>query len=188
MSQPLTLIFIGRTGCGKSTQMQKLKQKAEFNVISTGDLLRELAKKPTFAAKKIKNTLETGGLPPEWIATYLWINELLKSNEKENIIFDGSPRRLMEAKRMTSILSWLGRDDFKVFLIDISEDEAITRLKNRGRSDDDLSDIKNKFVWYKKNVEKAVKYFKTNNRLIRINGEQEPETVHQEIMSHLDLK
>lgn len=182
-----TLVFIGRTGSGKSTQIKKLQEKFGFKIIGTGDLMRALAKEDSFCGKKLHKVLTDGGLPPEWFATYLWINELFKLQPADNVIFDGSPRRLAEATRMSSVLKWLGRENTQAVLIDISEDEAIERLKSRGRHDDELNDIKRKFKWYKRNVEKVITYYKKRGKLIKINGNKDPESIHEEVLESLKL-
>lgn len=215
MHKPLTLIFIGRPGSGKSTQIQKIRKEFNCKVIGTGALMRELAKHESFIGRKLKSVLDAGGLPPEWLAVYLWINELLKVGAEENIILDGSPRRLMEAKKMDSVLRWLGRNDVKAFLIDITEEESINRITKRricgkcgvpviysltnkelvacekcggeliNRGDDDMDDIKAKFTWYRKNVEKVIRHYKTIGKLVRINGEQGVDEVHREVVAYL---
>lgn len=182
-----TLIFIGRTGSGKSTQIQKLKEKFDFKIIGTGDLMRSLAKEDSFPGRKLNKVLSEGGLPPEWLATYLWINELFKIQPSDNLIFDGSPRRLAEATRMSSVLKWLGRENVQAVLIDISEEESIDRLKKRGRGDDEIDDVRNKFRWYKRNVEKAIAYYKKRGKLIIINGNKDPESIHKEVLERLKL-
>lgn len=178
--------------------------------------MREMAKQDSYVSKKLKIVLDAGGLPPEWLAVYIWINELLKIGPSDNIILDGSPRRLMEAKKMDSVLRWINREHAKAFLIDISEEESINRLTKRkicsrcensvayspankdltrcekcggefiARADDGISDIKNKFGWYRRNVEKVIRHYKKQGKLVRINGDQPVEQVYKEILVNLN--
>lgn len=214
--KPLTLIFIGRPGSGKSTQIRRLQEEFNCKIIGTGNLMREMTKQNSYISKKLKSVLDVGGLSPEWLAMYLWINELMKIKPEDNIILDGSPRRLMEAKRMDGVFKWLGRDNVKAFVVNISEEESINRLTKRRlcskcensipylpetkdliscnkcggelvtRGDDDISDIKNKFGWYRRNVEKVIRHYKKQGKLIRINGDQPVEQVYKEILVNLN--
>lgn len=211
MEQSLTLIFIGRPGSGKSTQIHRLQEEFNCKIIGTGSLMRELAKQDSHIGKRLKKVLEDGGLPPEWLAMYLWINELMKIKPEDNIILDGSPRRLMEAKRMNSVLKWLGRNNARAFVINISEEESINRLTKRRvcgkcgnsipylpetkdltvcnkcggelvtRADDGVEDIKKKFGWYRKNVEKVIWHYRKLGKLIEINGERNIDEVYAEV-------
>jgi len=211
MEKPLTFIFIGRPGSGKSTQIHRLQEEFNCKIIGTGNLMRELAKQDSHIGRRLKKVLEDGGLPPEWLAMYLWIHELMKINPEDNIILDGSPRRLMEAKRMDSVLKWLGRDTVQAFVINISEEESINRLTKRRvcskcgnsipylpetkdvaacnkcggelvtRADDGIEDIKKKFGWYRRNVEKVIGHYRKLGKLVEINGERNIDEVYAEV-------
>lgn len=215
MSSSLTIIFIGRPGSGKSTQIEKLKERFNFKVVTTGGLMRDLAKQDSFVGKKLKKVLDDGGLPPEWLAVHLWINELLKLKPSDKLILDGSPRRLMEAKKLDSVLKWLGRNNVKLFLVDISEEESMRRVAKRRicdkcgvsviissetkdqlackkcggklitRGDDDESDVKAKFAWFNSNVKKVIKHYKKIGELVVINGERSITDVYKDIENHL---
>ena len=101
------------------------------------------------------------------------------------------------------------------FLIDISRKQALNRLLKRrickkcgqlipwmgkfkklkicnkckgeliARDDDTLQAINNRLDYYEKRVTPVIKYYKRQNRLIRINGEQSPENVFREILKNI---
>lgn len=170
---PRTIILLGRSGSGKGTQAKLLKEKLEPCLyVYTGDLFRELESVDSFAGRKIKEVLDTGGLPEEWLAAFLWQKALVYNlkNNNENIIIDGSPRRLDEAEEMDIVLKWLGRVDIKVMLIDITEDEAVTRLLKRARADDTETSIRSRLQWFNTEAVPALEYFEKSGRLIKING------------------
>lgn len=185
-----TILLLGRSGCGKGTQAELLKKLLEPCLyIYAGDLFRELATTDALVGRKIKNVLESGGLPEEWIAAFLWQKKLmdgLKSGE-ENIIMDGSPRRLDEAQEMDEVLKWLGRTDIKVILIDITEDEAVKRLLKRGRADDTEEAIRERLHWFNTDATPAIEYYEKSDRLIRIDGMGSVEEIHERIKRALDL-
>lgn len=189
MSSPRVLILLGRSGSGKGTQGEFLRQKLEPCLyVYTGDLFRQLAHKNTVAGRKVKQVMEEGGLPPEWLAAFLWQRELLDNlRGGENIIFDGTPRRLDEAKEMDKTLEWLGWNNVKAVLIDITNEEALTRLLKRRRSDDDEATIKNRLSWFESDVVPAIDYYRDTGRLVTVDGLGTVEEVFERIKKELNI-
>lgn len=134
MLKPLNFTLIGRSGSGKGTQAKLLMEHfGNLFYVYTGDLFRDLAKAKTDAGKRIKKILSEGGLPFDELATTLWMHRIVYNvKENQGIIFDGSPRRLEEAKNIDKFLDFLGRKEntFNI-LIDISKEEAFSRLSKR---------------------------------------------------------
>lgn len=186
--KPFNFIFIGRSGCGKGTQAKLiLEHFSNLIYISTGDLMRDLAKQDTDVGWRIKNILAKGGLPFDDIATSLWMRDIAyKVKKNEGIVADGFPRRLNEAKNLDHFLDWLGRKDFtKILLINVSREEAFKRLKKRAREDDSDQEINNRLDFYENRVVTAINYYKEQDRLIYINGEQTVEEVFKEILEKI---
>lgn len=128
------IVLLGRSGSGKGTQAMLLREKfSNFYYISTGDLFRKLAKTGSEVSLIIDKILQQGGLPFDDLATTLWMHEVaFNVKDDRGIIFDGSPRRLQEAKNLDNFLGFMGRlSETKVFLIDVSEKEAFNRLMKR---------------------------------------------------------
>ena len=128
----LNIALIGRSGSGKGTQAKLLMKKFGLKEITTGALFRELAKQNTETGREVKKILAIGGLPPAWLAEYLWVKKIVeKTKPTDGLVFDGSPRRVSEAQLLDKILPWYGRTRFKLILIDISQKEAFDRLTKR---------------------------------------------------------
>ena len=128
---PFTVIFLGKSGSGKGTQVELLATKGDFYVIEMGRLLREFAKRENAMAQRVSTVLHSGKLAPSWLVMYLWMNELLNVDPKQHTLFDGSCRLLEEAKMLDDVLEWFERIPPKIFLIDISDVEAVRRLTTR---------------------------------------------------------
>ncbi len=188
MTKPINFIFIGRSGSGKGTQAELLMEKfPEIYYISTGDLIRKLAALPTDAGVRFKQLLNDGGLLTDDVAIMLWMHEIsFNVRGDQGIIGDGFPRRLAEAETLHRFLEWLGRwEDTKLIWIDISPEEATKRLKNRGREDDTDHSIGQRLDWFDHEVMPVINYFKSRNKITRINGEQTIEAVAKEILSKI---
>ncbi len=189
MIKPLNFIFIGRSGCGKGTQVELLKKEfANLISISTGDLMRDLAKADSQVGKKIKAVLAVGGLPFDDIATTLWMYEIAYTLKKDQgLICDGFPRRLNEAQNLNNFFEWLERKSHTlVLLLDISRKEATRRLKLRARKDDHDLEIKNRLDYFEERVVPAIDYYKKQGMLYTINAELSIEQVFKQILKAID--
>jgi adenylate kinase len=190
ISGGLTFVFLGRSGSGKGTQIQKLIEYLgveDIICIVTGNLFRELSKMPTIIGKKVLEELKTGELPPDWLATTLWQNELINKLVDINqiIIFDGALRRVNEAIALEKTLEWLNRPKAIPILIDITREEAYRRLKLRQREDDKDEAIERRLNWYDEDVIKVVEFYEDMGRLIRIDGMPSPDKVFENLISAL---
>lgn len=135
--QPKVYTLLGRAGCGKGTQAKLLTEKFGLIYIGSGDLLRGRAKQDDFTGQKTGQTMKTGALVPTSLIFMLWIERLEKikqgaAADLKGIIFDGSPRKLIEEELLEEALGWYEWDkNYKAVLIDISRQEAFNRLTRR---------------------------------------------------------
>lgn len=207
------IVLLGRSGCGKGTQAGRLAERFGLAVVSPGERFRQLAATPSLTGKKVKAIIDVGGLPPDWIAAHLWLAELIeKIVPDRGLIFDGTPRRLEEAKLIDEILAWYERTNVRVFLLDISRDEARRRLLGRrictgcnaaahsiydeadaaacitcggtlvSRPDDTPEAIEKRLDWFDADVMPIIHYYETQNRLTRVKGERPIEEVSDELI------
>ncbi len=186
--KPKIISVIGRPGCGKGTQIELIAKREGFSTIDTGDMLRQRAKENDFIGKKIKETLERGGLIPTPLVFYLWMPKLIEFHKegKKGIVFDGNPRKLYEAHMLDEVLEMFGwKDGFRAFYIKISEEEAYRRLEKRKRGDDKKEKIERRLAWFKEEVEPVVEYYREKGLLMEINGERSVEEVDKEIEEKL---
>jgi len=190
-TSPVACLFIGRSGCGKGTQVElfikKIQETSGLKTfrIETGSLLRDLAAKKSFTAEKTKKILDKGGLMPESLVIGLWSTYLIENySGKENLVFDGLARKLQEASILDGALKFYNISGYKVIHINVSREWATNRLLARGRKDDTKEDIKNRMDWFDTEVMKSIDFFKNNKNcdFININGEQTIEEVHAELV------
>ena len=87
------IIFIAPPAAGKGSQSSMLKSEFNLAHISTGDLLREEAKKDS----NLKSQMESGNLIDDATVTKL-LEKRLKMNDCDNgYILDGYPRNINQA-------------------------------------------------------------------------------------------
>ncbi len=185
-----TLVFLGRSGCGKDTQIEFLRGRPDFKEavqIITGELLRELATHDTVLGRRVKTILEKGELAPSWLSFYLWLTHFIEKVKGEEILFSsGSPRRLEEAILNDNVLDFLGRPKAIGIYLNVSRDEVVRRLLLRARSDDKKDSIEERMSYFDRDVLPAVSYYRDSGKLIEVNGEQAPKEVFKELEGKLD--
>lgn len=186
---------MGRSGCGKGTQAELLKKvlierEPERPVlhVETGKLLREFAAKPGQANELVGRTLAAGKRMPDFVAVGLWMRALTENfTGQENVIFDGSPRSLLEAQMIDTVGRFFPDLMATVICLNLSPESARRRLAARGRGDDADLAITERLRWFDEDVLPAVEHFRSNPlyRFWDIDGEPSIEAIHQEIVSKL---
>ena len=86
MKKPLIIIVLGKSGSGKGTQAELLKEKLGLDYIGSGDLLRARAKKKDFTGKEIAKILAAGALIPTPAIFKLWLDRVEELKTKKNLI------------------------------------------------------------------------------------------------------
>lgn len=193
MEKPINIIMLGLSGSGKGTQVELLlallKPRYRMQVIATGDLFRKLKSLDTDVGKRVRDMLAKGGLVFDDLATTMWMHEIaVRVKEDEGIIFDGAPRRVPEAQNMDRFLAYLERKERTfVLYLRVSPEEAKKRLLLRGREDDTDSAIAARMAYFRDRVMPVIFYYRDEERLLEINGEQSIENVHKDIVEALRL-
>ena len=150
----LTNIFIGRSGCGKGTQIKQLTdfvENKDWNKVfhlEAGERFRNFIKDTSYSSYLAKEIAEDGGLQPEFLSIWVWGSELVKKFEKDQHLFiDGTPRRLIEAKILESVFDFYNIKKVNIIYLNVSRDWATNRMKARGRADDlEDHDIKKDWI------------------------------------------
>ncbi|MEK7662146.1 MAG: nucleoside monophosphate kinase [Patescibacteria group bacterium] len=192
---PQTFIFIGRSGSGKGTQVKLLEKyitendpvKRSIFYLETGERFRNFIAGDSYASFLSKEISKRGELQPEFLAVYMWAEELInKLKHDEHLIIDGSPRRLREAMVLDTALSFFKRQNPIVIDLNVSPEWSRERLIARGRADDvQKEDIEKRLKWFNLEVRPAIDWFgnQPGYKIFHINGEQTIEQVHEDIIS-----
>lgn len=125
------IMFIAPPAAGKGTQAELVTAKYNIPHISTGDILREIAKEDSEIGNYVAETLASGKLVKDDI-TYKLIEERLARDDcKNGYIIDGFPRNLDQAVEYDKILAKLGYDVGNVILINIDQKTLEKRITGR---------------------------------------------------------
>lgn len=170
------LILFGMQGAGKGTQARLLAEKFGFQIFETGAELRKLTQEDSELGKKVKEIVERGDLVPNEIVMEIIGNFIDGVAEDTPILFDGIPRSMEQKNTFDVLVTEHDREIFGIF-IDIDREEAITRLLERGRSDDNQAAIAKRLANYEKETLPVIEQYEEEGVLQRVNGMQQIEEV-----------
>ena len=188
-------VFMGRSGSGKGTQVELLmkaftERGVPFIHIETGAILRQYAKGNSYVQRIVRDLVNAGELAPDPVVVGTWISFLNEHyTGREQLIFDGAPRKLIEAVFLSNTMRFLGIEKYKIVHIDVSRQAATERLMLRARGDDVASAIEHRMDWFETDVLPALQFFRTDKdcMVIDIGGERPVEEIHLDLMRQLHL-
>ena len=195
---PKTIVFIGRSGCGKGTQARLISEylkaedteKREIFYVETGAQFRKFIQGDSWTSRRSKEIYARNERQPDFLAIWMWSHLFVENlTGEEHLLIDGTPRSLSEANVLNNALGFYNRPAH-IFHLGVSRAWAEHQLLARGRSDDkDMGQITKRLDWFEKDVEPAIEYLKnhTKNNFFDINGEQSIEKVHADIMTALNI-
>ena len=187
------IIIFGKPGSGKGTQADFLKNKYDLYHISTGDLFRKNITTETKLGLEAKSYLDNGDLVPDTITIKMLENEVLSNKDVKGYIFDGFPRTLNQAESLDFFLESINLNISATIALDVSEDELISRLLERGkitnRSDDqDVDKIKNRFNEYNNKTSILINFYKNQDKFYSVDGKGSVDDITSRLFNLIDSK
>lgn len=198
MDKTYNFIFSGRSGCGKGTQVALMKDylKDELHsekpvlYVETGHKFRDYIEGTSFSSRRSKVLMEESKFQPSFLAVYMWSSVFTEQlTGDEHIIMDGMPRTKQEAEILETAMDFYGLSPVHFVYLNVSRNWARERLLARGRADDMAGKaIERRLDSFEKEVLPAIEYYRSHGgryNFIEVNGEQEKEEVHKEIISKI---
>lgn len=183
------IVLYGPEGSGKSTQGKMLAKKLNLPFLNSGNLVRHYAQKDQGIMGDIcREALKLGHYVADSEMFVLWKIRLKESDVQNGFVIDGFPRNHDQALFLDDKLDKYGQKLNFVFYLDVSEKESIKRLAKRKRlsPDGSLHDspgkIRSRLRIYQNQEQDVLNYFKKQNLLKKINGQQSIEEIHSDIL------
>jgi len=185
------IILFGPPGSGKGTQSEKLIAKYGLKHLSTGDLLRSEIAAATPLGIEAKSFMDKGQLVPDEVVIGM-ISSALDANPNANgFLFDGFPRTEAQSEALDKLLQFKHTSIGVVLALEVSEEELIQRLLNRGltsgRSDDTNEVvIRARIAEYHKKTSAVAEYYSRFDKVVYIKGEGSVEEIFTSLCNEID--
>ncbi len=200
----MNIILIGAPLSGKGTQAEIITKEFGLTHISTGEILREEMKSQTPLGFKVKKYMDQAMLVPDKIIIEVLKDKLSSNNYENGILLDGFPRTLNQAKELAKIIKIDKVFYLKTNLEHLKKrvagrfvcascnktntilDENLVPCKYCGgqlvkRQDDTLEKVEYRYNEFIESTYPVVEYYKKQNLLIEISGENSVKEIFESI-------
>ena len=187
------LILFGPPGSGKGTQSERLISKYGLKHLSTGDLLRSEIAGQTPLGLAAKSFMDKGQLVPDEVVIEMISSALDNNPQAHGFLFDGFPRTTAQAEALDKLLSQKGTSIAIVLALQVSQDELIKRLLNRGLTSGRSDDVNEEIIAarigeYEKKTAAVADYYKKYDKVVYIHGEGDVDEIFGSLSREIDVR
>jgi len=187
----VNIILFGPPGAGKGTQSKYLVNKLNIFQVSTGDILRDEIKKDSDIGREIINDMNDGRFVNDEIINKLIEKLIYDPQKKDNLIFDGYPRSLAQAKNLDLLLDNSNQKIDHIFFLNVNKETIVKRIEKRkiieNRSDDDLETILKRYDTYMENTKPVLDFYSKNSNFHEIDGTLEIDEITRKIDTFINV-
>jgi len=187
------LILFGPPGSGKGTQSEKLIAKYGLKHLSTGDLLRSEIANQTALGLEAKTLMDKGQLVPDAVVIGMIDAAITNHPKARGFLFDGFPRTKAQSEALDELLNKKGASINVLLALNVTEDELIKRLLNRGltsgRSDDTKEDvIRARLGEYHNKTASVADYYNKSGKTVLVKGEGSVDEIFDSLSAEIDRR
>lgn len=122
------IIMLGAPGSGKGTIGTEICDEFNLVHVATGDIFREEMKNQTELGKKAEEYISQGKLVPDEVTVGMVKTKLDKLG---NVLLDGFPRTIDQAKALEEYLKEKGKEITAVIDLEVPDQDIIKRTSSR---------------------------------------------------------
>jgi adenylate kinase len=127
----MILLLLGPPGAGKGTQARVLSKRLGIPVISTGEMLRDAARRGTPFGLEAKSFTDSGALVPDDLMIKVVLERLRGADCEKGFLLDGFPRTVPQAEALDRALAACGLRPDAVLRLVVDREELVRRLAGR---------------------------------------------------------
>jgi adenylate kinase len=125
------VVLLGPPGVGKGTQGRRLAADRRWALISTGEMLRDAARRGTPLGIEARKRMDAGLLVPDDVMIGLVQERSSKEDATAGFVLDGFPRTVPQADALDSMLQGRAQRLDAVIALGAPEEELVRRLSSR---------------------------------------------------------
>jgi adenylate kinase len=187
------IILFGPPGSGKGTQSEKLIATYGLIHLSTGDLLRSEISRKTPLGLEAKSIMDSGQLVPDEVVVSMISSALDANPVAKGFLFDGFPRTVAQSEALDKLLALKKTTIGIVLALEVSEEELVQRLLNRGltsgRSDDtNEAVIRARIIEYQNKTTVVADYYSKAGKVVSVKGEGTVDQIFASLCSEIDKR
>lgn len=187
------LILFGPPGSGKGTQSERLIDKYGLIHLSTGNLLREEIMNKTRLGLEARQYMDNGQLVPDSVVIGMIRSAILANPEARGFLFDGFPRTVAQSEALDELLAENKSEINIVLALQVSEQELIGRLLNRGKTSgrsDDVNEeiIRARIMEYENKTAPVAGHYDIVEKVVRIKGEGEVDEIFDALCREIEAR
>ena len=175
----------------EGTQAKYLVKKINGLQVSTGDMLRNEINKNSEIGKRITDHMRDGKFVSDEIVNKLIKNVISDLKNSKNLIFDGYPRSLSQAKNLNLLLDTSNLKIDYIFFLNVSKETIIKRIEKRKiiekRSDDNLDTLLKRYDTYMETTRPVLDFYSKNPNFHEIDGSLEIDQITNKIDAFLEV-
>jgi adenylate kinase len=172
------ILFFGPPGSGKSVQGQLLVERNGWQWLSTGDVFRN-SKDP-----EVLKRMATGELIDDALTNKVLDEAIQDAGKDTRLVLDGYPRNVDQVKWLMDYLPDQGRKIECVVVFEVPREELISRLADRGRTEDTPEVISRRLDIYQEKTSPVVEYYRESGiPVLAIDGNGPIPEVHERIQT-----
>ena len=154
-------------------------------------MLSQEIKKDTEIGKKIISYMDEGKFVDDEIVNNLMKKVVFESSKKGNLIFDGYPRTIQQAKNLDLLLKESKQEINFIFFLNVNKETIIKRIEKRKveekRGDDNLDTILKRYDTYLKTTSPVLDYYSSKQNFYKLDGNLEIDQINKQIKGFLKL-
>jgi adenylate kinase len=187
------LILFGPPGSGKGTQSERLIAKYGLKHLSTGDLLRSEIAGQTPLGLAAKSFMDKGQLVPDEVVIEMISSALDNNPQARGFLFDGFPRTTAQAESLDKLLNQKNTEIAVVLALQVSKQELIKRLLNRGLTSGRTDDINEEVIGarieeYERKTSAVAEHYQKYGKVLYIKGEGTIDKIFDALCKEIDEK
>lgn len=200
----MRLVMLGPPGAGKGTQAESFARSRGIPRISTGDVLRQVARAGAEADRKARALMDAGHLVDDDTVIGIVRERLAAADAARGFVLDGFPRTLVQAEALDLLLD--DREPLVIVDIEVPDETLAQRLRGRlvcqgcgtpatvgmqacgkcggtlaPRTDDEFAVVQQRLKVYAAQSRPIVEYYRRRPTFRSVDGDQPQEAVAADI-------